>query len=150
MFGTGGDGEENGYGISAIQLCALAYCACFHCNWKSGYLYCFLVMWWTIQRKPIENSLSRHRMHRDYKNRIIRECTKRFWANFLLIRGKKWTILKRYKDIQIVVYWYNMGFLFVYRILWFFMMSCQSLMVWYNKFLLASILNLYKIKLSNS
>ena len=132
------------------QLCVLVFLACFYCSWKSGYLYCFLVMWWTIQWKPIENSLSRHRLHRHYKNRIIRECTKRFWANFLLIRGKKGTILKRYKDIQIVVYWYNMGFLFVYGILWFFMMSCQSLMVWYNKFLLASVLNLYKFKLSNS
>ena len=77
------------------QLCVLVFLACFYCSWKSGYLYCFLVMWWTIQWKPIENSLSRHRLHRHYKNRIIRECTKRFWANFLLIREKKWTILKR-------------------------------------------------------
>ena len=132
------------------QLCALSFVLASIAIERVGI---YIVSWscgGPSQWKPIENSLSRHRLHRHYKNRIIRECTKRFWANFLLIREKKWTILKRYKDIQMVVYWYNMGFLFVYRILWFFMMSCQSLMVWYNKILLASILNLYKIKLSNS
>ena len=137
MFGTEGDGEENGYGLSVLWPFVLASIAIervgiYIVSWSCG---------GPSQWKPIENSLSRHRLHRHYKNRIIRECTKRFWANFLLIREKKWTILKRYKDIQIVVYWYNMGFLFVYGILWFFMMSCQSLMVWYNNFLLASILN---------
>ena len=72
MFGTEGDGEENGNGLSAV-FWSFVHVGIYIVSWSCG---------GPSQRKPIENSLSRHRLHRDYKNRIIRKCTKRFWANF--------------------------------------------------------------------
>ena len=87
MFGTEGDGEENGNGLSAVCSGLLRLLPLQLKEWGI-----YIVSWscgGPSQRKPIENSLSRHRLNRHYKNRIIRECTKRFWANFLLTREKK-------------------------------------------------------------
>ena len=124
MFGTEGDGEENGNGLSA--LCSGVLCL-FPLNWKSRYLYCFLVMWWTIPKKTSRKFLLiGHSLHRQYKIRIDRGVPNGF-AVFLSHSGKK-------RTIPMIVYLFKVS----YDSLW-----CQSLMVWYTAFLPATPSILY-------
>ena len=89
MFGTGGDGEEqNGNGLSAV--CSGLFCLLPLQLKEWGIYICFLIIWWTIPKKTNRKFLFEyHSLHKDYKIRIIRKCTKRLWANVLLIREKK-------------------------------------------------------------
>ena len=81
MFGTEGDGEENGNGLSA--LCSGVLCL-FPLNWKSRYLYCFLGMWWTIPKKTNRKFLLiGHSLHRHYKpelNGVYQMDSPYFWV----------------------------------------------------------------------
>ena len=83
MFRKGGVGEENGNGLSAV--CSSFFCLLSFQLKDCGIYICFLVSKKT-NRKFL---LSRHSLHRHYKIRIIRECTKRLWANFFFLFGKK-------------------------------------------------------------
>ena len=150
MFGTEGDGEENGNGLSAV--CSGLFCLLLLQLKEWGIYICFLVIRWTIPKKTnrkcllIGNSLqlgidiTKSELCGSVPNGFGRICF------FFFNSGKKWTILKRHKDTHIVMYWYNMCFLFVYGIPWFFMMSKSHGLF----LLLGSVLNLYKIKLSSS
>lgn len=75
MFGTEGDGEENGNGLSA--LCSGLLCLLPLQLKELGIYICFLVMWGTITKKTNRKFLLiRHSLHRHYKIRIERGCTK--------------------------------------------------------------------------
>ena len=49
MFGTEGDGEENGNGLSAV--CSGMFCLLLLQLKEWGIYICFLVIWWTIPKK---------------------------------------------------------------------------------------------------
>ena len=109
------------------QLCVLVFCAWFHCNWKIGYLYGFLVMWWATQRKPIENSFWLGILCIDITKSELNGGVAYGFAVFLSHSGKKQTA-------SMTVYLFKVS----YDSLW-----CQSLMVWYTAFLPAILSILY-------
>ena len=94
-----------------------------------GIYICFLVIWWTIPKKTNRKFLlSIIVCIKITKSELYWSVPNGFGRMFYWFGKKKWTILKRHKDTHIVIYLYNMCFLFVYGIhdsLW-----CQSLMVW--------------------
>ena len=129
MFGTEGDGEENGNGLSAVCSVLL----CFHWIERVGIYIAFWSCGGPSQRKPIENSFWLGIVCIDITKSELNGGVAYGFAVFLSHSGKK-------RTIPMIVYLFKVS----YDSLW-----CQSLMVWYTAFCLLlplfSMLNLHKI-----
>ena len=123
MFGTEGDGEENGNGLSAVCSVLL----CFHWIERVGIYIAFWSCGGPSQRKPIENSFWLGIVCIDITKSELNGGVAYGFAVFLSHSGKKQTA-------SMTVYLFKVS----YDSLW-----CPSLMVWYTAFLPAILSILY-------